>query len=430
MLYSCSILCRQRSSNLMRYDVIVVGGGPAGSTTARECATRGLTVLLLDKAHFPRDKPCGGGVTVRAAHLLPFDLAPVTERVISGMHVTLHQAHGFTRYAPSPLTYLTQRSAFDAFLVEHALQAGTTLREGATVRGIERFRSHAVVRVGSEVFEGRTVVAADGANGQTARLAGLVVSRSLLVALEGNITPVAGIPSFWEHMIGLDLGGYPGGYGWLFPKADHLNIGVGTTHHLGASLRERLNRLTRAYGFDPASQWGLRGHLLPIRRRNAPLADENILLVGDAAGLLDPLSGEGIYGAIWSGQVAATHLAAYLSGQTSDLRSYQREVEQTLVPELQIAHRWADLAHVTPAIAATMLHRAPGVWTRLCGLAQGTHTYRDLYQWLGPVSSVVDLASDLIRVSTLVQRWADMRDSAPPERFFTRWAHHELAPPH
>ena len=67
----------------MRYDVIVVGTGPAGSTAAREAAERGLSVLLLDKAEFPRDKPCGGGVNVRAARLLPFDLAPVVERVVS-----------------------------------------------------------------------------------------------------------------------------------------------------------------------------------------------------------------------------------------------------------------------------------------------------------------------------------------------------------
>ena len=72
----------------MRYDVIVVGAGPAGSTTARECAARGLSVILLDRAEFPRDKPCGGAVTVRALELLPFDIIPVVERAISSVHFT------------------------------------------------------------------------------------------------------------------------------------------------------------------------------------------------------------------------------------------------------------------------------------------------------------------------------------------------------
>lgn len=404
----------------MRYDVIVVGAGPAGSTTARECASRGLKVLLLDKAHFPRDKPCGGGITVRTAHLLPFDLAPVTERVIRGVHFTHRQTGGFTRYATAPLTYLTQRRAFDAFLLDHALQAGATLLEGASVRAVERYRTHALVRVGGEAFEGRTVVAADGANGRTARLAGLAGSRWQIVALEGNITPAGGVPPSWQDVLGLDIGGYPGGYGWLFPKGDHLNIGVATAHHLGPSLRRRLERLTRAYGFELAAMWGLRGYHLPIRHPDAPLVDQNIVLVGDAAGLLDPLSGEGIYSAVWSGQAVAPHLAAYLGGETQDLSGYRRDVEQVLVPELRTAHRWADLAHVAPAIAAAMLHYAPGVWTGLCGLVRGEQSYRSLYQSIGPLSGVVDLASDMIRVCAPVQRWADMLDPAPPERFLTR----------
>src|SRR5215212_8565082 len=94
----------------MRYDVIVVGAGPGGGTAARECAERGLSTLLLDKASFPRDKPCGGGVNIRAARLLPFDLAPVTERVIYGARFSLRQRPAFDRFSPEPLTCLTQRS--------------------------------------------------------------------------------------------------------------------------------------------------------------------------------------------------------------------------------------------------------------------------------------------------------------------------------
>lgn len=82
------------------YDIIVVGAGPAGSTAARECATLGLSVLLLDKAQFPRDKPCGGGVSSRAAGLLPFDLAPVVEQTIRSIYLAWGSQPGFTRHAP------------------------------------------------------------------------------------------------------------------------------------------------------------------------------------------------------------------------------------------------------------------------------------------------------------------------------------------
>ena len=72
----------------MKYDVIVVGAGPAGSTTARECAARGLSVLMLDRAEFPRDKPCGGGITVRASRMLPFSIGPAVELAINDVHLT------------------------------------------------------------------------------------------------------------------------------------------------------------------------------------------------------------------------------------------------------------------------------------------------------------------------------------------------------
>src|SRR6266481_1397216 len=121
----------------MTYDLIVVGGGPGGSTAAREAAAAGARVLLLEKAAFPRDKPCGGGVNLRAAKLLPFDLAPVTERTITGVHFSLRMHGGFTRRFPGTLTYMTQRSRLDHFLVEQAVTAGAELREREPVRAIE-----------------------------------------------------------------------------------------------------------------------------------------------------------------------------------------------------------------------------------------------------------------------------------------------------
>src|SRR5947209_2520846 len=148
----------------MRYDVIVAGGGPAGSTVARECAARGLSVLLLDKAEFPRDKPCGGGVNVHTARLLPFEVAPVSERVIYGMSMSVRQRHAFTRRAPSPLCYLTQRKHLDAFLLEQAGRAGVSIREKSPVKSAEQGSGGVAVGAGNERFEAAVLVAADGAN--------------------------------------------------------------------------------------------------------------------------------------------------------------------------------------------------------------------------------------------------------------------------
>ncbi len=171
----------------MRYDVIVVGAGPAGSTTARECATRGLSVLMLDKARFPRDKPCGGGLTVRAAKLLPCNISPVVERVVSGAQFTERQTHPSRRKYSDKISFLTQRYKLDAFLAEKAVEAGVIFRQQETVREIIRNNTLVTLRTDSDLYEGRSLVAADGANGITARLAGLNIKVLHGVGLEGNL---------------------------------------------------------------------------------------------------------------------------------------------------------------------------------------------------------------------------------------------------
>lgn len=383
----------------MRYDVIVVGGGPAGSTAARECAAIGLSVLLLDKAAFPRDKPCGGGVTLRAARLLPFDLASVVERSINGLDLTFSGRGGFTRDADQPLFYLTQRSRFDHFLVEQAVKTGATLRERAPLREIERDRSRVIVRTEGETFEGRTLVAADGAHGETAKRAGLTVPRWRILAMEGNIPSEERFPERWRNRVGIDLGHVPGGYCWLFPKGNHLNIGVGGLPSIGSALRHTFEEAVRAYGFDSKKLWGVRAAPIPFRRPDTPLVDGRLLLVGDAAGLVDLLTGEGIFGAIWSGRAAAKQLALYLGGKAPDLEGYRREVECGLIPELEIAFQMWSLFHLAPALVARLLWRRPTKrlsrligWTRFCRLTQGADQYRDLKRNFGPFWWPVDLA--------------------------------------
>ena len=402
----------------MRYDVIVVGAGPAGSTTARECASRGLSVLALDKAEFPRDKPCGGAVTVRAAGLLPFDISPVVERVISGLHLTLRQSRGFTRYSSHDLVYLTQRSVLDTFLMERAVESGVRLRERASIQEVQRHPSHVVVRTNGETFEGRTLVAADGANGRTAKLSGIDVKFWQQVALEGNITPANGVPEEWQDVLGLELGSMPGGYAWIFPKGDHLNIGLGGWRYVGPTLRERLDRLVRFYGFDPAGLWGVRGHHLPIRQPGSLLVDGNVVLVGDAAGLVDPMTAEGIYSTIWSGRAAAKHLAAYVGEEMPDLSGYQREVEEELVQELSISRQFHDLFHLTPTFYVGVERLTSILWTLTCHILRGEKTYAEVMRNHSTIATLIDFLSDLVRVTKFLQHAAGLRDPAPPERFF------------
>ncbi|MGZ3583792.1 MAG: NAD(P)/FAD-dependent oxidoreductase, partial [Ktedonobacterales bacterium] len=154
----------------MQHDVIVVGGGPAGSTTAYELSRQGFNVCLLEKYTMPRYKTCGGGVNIRAANLIPFTLEPVVERVIHRYRFTYRGEKPFERTYPKPLTYMTQRMRLDQYLLEQARSVGTNVREGITVRKVAVTEDQAIVVTDAgEQFEGKVLVGADGANSVVAR---------------------------------------------------------------------------------------------------------------------------------------------------------------------------------------------------------------------------------------------------------------------
>ncbi len=385
----------------MVYDLIVAGAGPAGSTAAREAAATGARVLLLDRARFPRDKPCGGGVNVRAATLLPFSLAPVTERTINAVEVTVGLTRRFARTYPRPITYMTQRTRLDSFLAEKAVAAGAVLHDGEAVRGFERSDTGVTVRTSGGAYRSRVLVGADGANGIVAKVAGLDGGRRLAVALEGHFPANAAAARRWQSAVAMDLGIIRGGYGWLFPKADHLNIGVGGWQHFAPSLRQRLSRLARYFGVSGAEPDYLRGHRLPIRTASAPLACGRVLLTGDAAGLIDPLSGEGIYAAIYSGRLAAEHACRFIDGAVPDLRSYARAIDAFLGPDLLASQRFQDVFHLMPGVYAMMLGRSDRLWETLCRLARGEESYLSMRQRIGPLAGMVDLLSFVLRHSPL-----------------------------
>lgn len=374
----------------MRYDAIVVGAGPAGSTAARELARSGVNVLLLDRARFPRDKSCGGGVTIRAAREAGLDLTPVIERSVYGARVTLRLGRPFERSYPEPLSHMTQRSRLDAYLAERAAEAGADFRDGVLVREVEVEGGVVRVRAEGDTYEGRTVVGADGANGVVAQALGLQPVGEVTVGLEGNIGVPDDVMDRWDRLIALDLGALPGGYGWVLPKGDHLNVGVVGWRYLGPTLRSRLSALCRYYGLDEEALWALRGHYLPMRRPGAAIARGPGLLVGDAAGLVDPLSNEGIYAAFISGRLAAQAVQRYLAGETPDLRSYEEAVDSELMPDIIVSRKLQAVLHRIPRPCVTTMRYSDRFWRALCRVVRGERTYSHFRRKLGPLGLVLD----------------------------------------
>jgi len=344
-----------------RFDAIVVGAGPAGSTAAYRLATAGARVLLVDKARFPRDKPCGGGLTMRAIRELPISVEPVVEHVVDRMAFRLRYGRSFERGGGKPLILMTQRRRLDHFLAEQAAAAGADFRDGVKVTAVEGDERGARAVVDGGPIEADVVIGADGANGLTARTLGLGGEPTIGVAFEGNVPHGAVDQERYRSLALIELGTVPGGYGWVFPKGDHVNVGVGGWEDVGPTLRARLRDLCDRHGIDPDAVESLRGHRLPLRRPGSALARGRALLVGDAAGLVDPISGDGMYEAFVSSRLAAEAALDVLAGRAESLEPYAQRLSRRLGP--MAAASWdAKIAFDRFPRLTFALAGAPLVW--------------------------------------------------------------------
>ncbi len=373
---------------MTKYDVVVVGAGPSGSTTAFHLAKAGARVLLIDRAKFPREKPCGGGVTVRAFREAPVDLTPVVEQRIRRVRFSFRLGDFFDQEYPETLVYMTQRHRLDAFLVEQAVAAGAVFEDGHQVRAIELDVDGATVRANGDIFEARVLVGSDGANGVVARNAGLAPVTEPPVAFEAKY-PYDEAPPEWRDLLALELGSMAGGYGWSFPKSDHFNVGCGGWRDQGPQLRRHLSALRSRYGLDAVESSESRGHSLPTRDGEAPIVRGRALLVGDAAGLVDPMSGEGIYAAFVSGRLAASSVMSLLQGKSPDLWPYEAAVERELMPDIRAGTLLRDAYHFTPRPCYAVMRRSKALRRALGELITGDKTYEGLLRQLGPLQPLL-----------------------------------------
>jgi geranylgeranyl reductase family protein len=317
-------------------DVIVAGAGPAGAMLAGHLARTGVQVLVLEKCRFPRPKPCGGGLSRKAVGLLELDLEPLVENKCSVLSSVMDGLAPFSYDLNEPFTIMVRREAFDQALLEWARALGARALEGVRVKGLTVAASGVTVATSGGEYRARYVVGADGAAGVVARGLGLRAKRWVGRGVVAEVRRPGVAEEAWPRGMAMDFGAVPRGYGWVFPKLDHLNVGVYTRKANLRGLREFLARYlrTRLPGLDPAvlEAAPVAERLIPLGGRREPLHADRAIIVGDAAGLCDPFTGEGIYYALRSGVLGAEALAQALAcGSSAPLAEYSARVHREML---------------------------------------------------------------------------------------------------
>jgi geranylgeranyl reductase family protein len=370
------------------YDVIVIGAGPAGATLAYELAKSGVRVLLLEKEKLPRYKCCAGGITSKAARLLDFSISEVVEDAIYELSFAFDLGSPYLRRHSQPLIHTVMRDAFDYLLVKKALERGVELSDSQKVTQIQMNADWVDVSTPDNTFRSRFLVGADGAYSVVARNLDMRKNIEYLMAIESEIAVPDEELAKWRSQVRADLGCIPGGYAWVFPKRDHLSIGVGCltpgARHLNRYHEKFLNSLGISnYAISRSSS-----HLIPTCTKGSPVWQGRALLLGDAAGLADPLTGEGIYNAISSAQLAAPVIEDSLGSGKIRLEHYQKAVDERIMPELKTARVLSRFFVRFPHLAFEMLKRREGVWAAGCGLISGELKYTDIKRNVGGFKGV------------------------------------------
>jgi geranylgeranyl reductase family protein len=346
------------------WDVVVVGAGPAGLAAAHAAASAGARTLVLERARHPRYKTCGGGLVGHSlAALDAIGIAAPARDHIDALHFTLRGRRGFSRQRrEAPLLAMVRREELDDALREAAEKAGAVVRQRCAVRGVEQDEGYAYARLadGTRVA-GRYLVGADGSAGVTARHVNVHCGQTDL-GLELELPVPEGIRARWRRTVLIDWGPLPGSYGWVFPKDDRLTVGVIASKGYGEQTRAYLRDLVARLGLSGIEPAEDSGHLTRCRSTDSPLCRGRVLVAGDAAGLLEPWTREGISYALRSGLLAGRAAAA------GEPARYPAEVGATLVPEMLAGQRLLAAFARHPGTFHTVLATPPGwrTFTRFC----------------------------------------------------------------
>ena len=371
------------------WDVIVVGAGPAGATAARHAAIAGLRTLLLEAKRLPRSKPCAGAITPKTLSVLQFDLPDdlVASRI---SQVEFRTGYGSSLVSPEgDYGITTWRPLFDAFLVRKATAAGVELRENDVVTRLRSRDDGVEVSTKSgATYSGRVAIGADGFTGICGRfLNGAPRLERLGFAYEAQLRKQIASTEAPAVRAEVHLSSRTGGYGWMIEKKDCVSVGCGGNAGMTARFRPLFDELVRRacarYDLDlSTAPVKTTGSFLPVAGFRKRMAGQGVLLVGDAAGLIDPLTGEGVYYAVRSARLAAAAAVRHVRDAAKirdTMEHYSRMCRRDFLRDLKVGFCLACCKYLVGRLGIHPCMRSTSACGRLMiALARGRTDYGNL----------------------------------------------------
>jgi len=390
------------------YDATIVGSGPAGTTAAIYLARSGHRVCLVEKNSHPRYKVCGGGITARAVNFLPVPLDAALAEPCCRFELHFQGKElDFIIQRDQPIIYMVMRSELDALLLAEAKKLGVEVFENTAGIDVAQEQAQVTLFTDREPIKSRFLIAADGVASIVARKGGWPVNNSLIPAIECEILVDQATLDRFRGTARFDLDNPCRGYSWVFPKKKHLSIGALTMARGAAGLKETFHAYLERLNIRSVGPLEPHGALIPVMPRPGLQARGRILLVGDAAGLAEPISGEGISNALLSGMLAARALSDGAMEPERVTATYQRDLEMPVLRELGIAKRHARLLYEHLYMRNIMFRvRGEILCERLIDVMMGERSFASLG---GPLRLLVEMGSELrhenrIRPAVVSQR--------------------------
>jgi len=311
----------------MNYDVVIIGAGPAGIAAGHSIINNNISCCIIDKQVFPRNKLCAGGITQKTYDLLKsLNLGSEFkgESTVVSKDVSLYLKDKYITDIECGNTYLVDRFEFDEYLVRAYENKGGELLENTKVKSIDT-SNNIITLDNNETITFKYIIGADGAVGITRSLVDKNIKSNgfcLQVDIDKSNT------NYNSDKMSMYYGVLPYGYGWIFPKKNHLSVGFIGDYDKNLDYKGEFEKFLNSIGIN-CDRNQFKGAFIPFGQYiNNPINKEkNLLLVGDAAGFVDPISGEGIYFAVLSGiKAAETIIKSIKNNDVSIIDEYSNEI--------------------------------------------------------------------------------------------------------